>query len=130
MIHYKCAWAIVALIKSSSRIDINLHTTFQLHNILVSIKSWSLYQEIFSIHKCRNLSNITSLYMICSRLKTPQHYPYRLLCLFLILANPSSSISMDSIMDLLLFKTFDSIFVVVDRLFIMTHFISWNIILN
>ena len=59
----------------------------------------------------------------CSRSKIPRHRPYGLLQPLPIPEKPWTSISMDFIVDLPLSKTFDSIFVVVDRLTKMAHFI-------
>jgi hypothetical protein len=56
----------------------------------------------------------------------PQHQPYGLLCLLPIPEKPWTSISMDFIVDLLQSKNFDSIFIVVDRLTKMAHFIPYN----
>ena len=60
---------------------------------------------------------------ICSRSKIPRHRPYGLLHPLPILEKPWSSISMDFIVDLPPSKGFDSIFVVVDRLTKMAHFV-------
>ncbi len=59
----------------------------------------------------------------CSRSKIPRHRPYGLLQPLPIPETPWTSISMDFIVDLPPSKTFDSIFVVVDRLTKMAHFI-------
>ena len=59
----------------------------------------------------------------CSRSKIPRHRPYGLLQPLRIPETPWTSISLDFIVDLPPFKTFDSIFVVVDRLTKMAHFI-------
>src|SRR5579875_2628384 len=59
----------------------------------------------------------------CSRSKIPHHRPYGLLQPLLIPETPWTSISMDFIVNLSPSKTFNSIFVVVDRLTKMTHFI-------
>jgi hypothetical protein len=56
---------------------------------------------------------------ICSRSKAPRHRPYELLRPLPIPKKPWSSIS---ITDLSSSKAFDSIFVVVDRLTKMAHF--------
>jgi hypothetical protein len=63
---------------------------------------------------------------IYSRSKVPRHRPYGLLRLLLILKKPWSSISMDFITNLPSSKAFDSIFVVVDRLTKMAHFMPCN----
>jgi hypothetical protein len=63
---------------------------------------------------------------ICSRFKVPCHRSYGLLCPLPIPKKPWSSISMDFITDLSSSKAFDSIFVVVDRLTKMAHFMSCN----
>ena len=60
---------------------------------------------------------------ICSRSKTPRHRPYGLLQPLPIPEQPGSSISMDFITDLPVSQSFDSIFVVVDRLTKMAHFV-------
>ncbi len=59
----------------------------------------------------------------CSRSKIPRHRPYGLLQPLPIPETPWTSISMDFIVDLPPSKTFDSIFVVVDRLTKIAHFI-------
>jgi len=61
---------------------------------------------------------------ICSRSKIPRHRPYGLLQPLPIPETPWTSISMDFIVDLPPSKTFNSIFVVVDRLTKMAHFIQ------
>ena len=61
---------------------------------------------------------------ICSRSKTPRHRPYGLLQPLRIPRRPWSSVSMDFITDLPLSNSFDSIFVVVDPLIKMAHFVS------
>jgi hypothetical protein len=63
---------------------------------------------------------------ICSCSKIPCHRPYGLLCPLPIPKKPWSSISMDFITDLPSSKAFDSIFVVVDRLTKMAHFMPCN----
>jgi hypothetical protein len=63
---------------------------------------------------------------ICSRSKIPRHRRYRLLCLLPIPNKPLSSISMDFITNLPSSKAFDSIFVVIDRLIKMAHFMPYN----
>ena len=60
---------------------------------------------------------------ICSRSKIPRHRPYGLLHPLPIPEKPWSSISMDFIVDLPPSRGFDSIFVVVDRLTKMAHFV-------
>jgi hypothetical protein len=60
---------------------------------------------------------------ICSRSKIPRHRSYGLLQLLPIPETPWTFISMDFIVDLPTSNTFDSIFVVVDRLTKMAHFI-------
>ncbi len=62
----------------------------------------------------------------CSRSKIPRHQPYGLLQLLPILETPWTSISMDFIVDLPKSKSFDSVFVVVDRLTKMAHFMPCN----
>jgi len=59
----------------------------------------------------------------CSRSKNPRHRPYGLLQPLPIPKQPWSSVSMDFITDLPPSKSFDTIFVVVDRLTKMAHFI-------
>ena len=63
---------------------------------------------------------------ICSRSKIPRHRPYGLLRPLEIPKKPWTSISMDFIVDLPPSKGFDSIFVVVDRLTKMAHFVPRN----
>jgi hypothetical protein len=63
---------------------------------------------------------------ICSHSKVPRHQLYGLLRPLSIPKKPWSSISMDFITDLLSSKAFDSIFVVVDRLTKMAHFMPCN----
>ena len=60
---------------------------------------------------------------ICSRSKTPRHRPYGLLQPLSVPRRPWSSVSMDFITDLPPSNSFDSIFVVVDRLTKMAHFV-------
>jgi hypothetical protein len=60
---------------------------------------------------------------ICSRSKNPRHRPHGLLQPLPIPRRPWSSVSMDFITDLPPSNSFDSIFVVVDRLTKMAHFI-------
>ena len=67
---------------------------------------------------------------ICSRSKIPRHRPYGLLRLFEIPKKPWTSISMNFIVDLPPSKGFDSIFIVVDRLTKMAHFVSCNKIMT
>jgi len=62
----------------------------------------------------------------CSRSKIPRHRPYGLFQPLLIPETPWTSISMDFIVDLPKSKSFDSIFVVVDRLTKMAHFVPCN----
>jgi hypothetical protein len=62
----------------------------------------------------------------CSRSKIPRHQPYGLLQPLPIPETPWTSISMDFIVDLPKSKSFDSIFVVVDRLTKMAHFVPCN----
>ena len=61
---------------------------------------------------------------ICSRSKNPRHRPYGLLQPLPIPRRPWSSVSMDLITDLPPSNSFDSIFVVVDWLTKMAHFVS------
>jgi hypothetical protein len=63
---------------------------------------------------------------ICSHSKVPRHRPYGLLRPLQIPKKPWSLISMDFIRDLPSSKAFDSIFVVVDRLTKMAHFMLCN----
>jgi hypothetical protein len=63
---------------------------------------------------------------ICSCSRIPSHRPYGLLRPLPIPKKSWSSISMDFITDLSSSKAFDSIFVVVDRLTKMAHFIPYN----
>jgi hypothetical protein len=58
--------------------------------------------------------------------KVPCHRPYGLLRLLPIPKKPWSSISMNFITNLPSFKAFESIFVVVDRLTKMAHFMPCN----
>ena len=60
---------------------------------------------------------------VCSRSKTPRHRPYGLLQPLPIPHRPWSSVSMDFITDLPPSNSFDSIYVVVDRLTKMAHFV-------
>jgi hypothetical protein len=60
---------------------------------------------------------------ICSRSKTPRHRPYGLLQPLHVPHHPWSSVSMDFIIILPPSNSFDSIFVVVDRLTKMAHFV-------
>ena len=60
---------------------------------------------------------------ICSRSKTPRHRPYGLLQPLPIPEHPWSSVSMDFITDLPSSRSYDSIFVVVDRFTKMAHFV-------
>ena len=62
----------------------------------------------------------------CNRSKPLCHCPHGLLNPLPIPNEPWSSISMDFIVDLPESKTFDSIFVVVDRLTKMAHFVPCN----
>ena len=61
---------------------------------------------------------------VCSRSKIPRHRPYGPLHPLPIPHWPWSSVSMDFITDLPLSNAYDSIFVVVDRLIKMAHFVS------
>jgi hypothetical protein len=63
---------------------------------------------------------------VCSRSKVPRHHSYGLLRLLSISKKPWSSISMDFITNLPSSKAFDSIFVVVNRLIKMVHFMPCN----
>jgi hypothetical protein len=74
----------------------------------------------------KNVKDYVTTYDICSCFKVPCHYPYELLRTLPILKKPWSSISMDFIIDLPSSKDFDSIFVVVDRLTKMAHFMPCN----
>jgi hypothetical protein len=60
---------------------------------------------------------------ICSRSKNPRHRPYGLLQPLPVPRRPWSSVSMDFITDLPPSNSFDSIFVLVDRLTKMAHFV-------
>ena len=60
---------------------------------------------------------------VCSRSKIPRHRPYELLQPLPISHWPWSFVSMDFITNLPLLKTYDSIFIVVDRLTKMAHFV-------
>jgi len=62
----------------------------------------------------------------CSGSKIPRHRPYRLLQPLSIPKTPWTSISIDFIVDLPKSKSFDSVFVVVDRLTKMAHFMPCN----
>jgi hypothetical protein len=63
---------------------------------------------------------------ICSRSEVPCHHPYGLLCPLPIPKKPWSLISINFIIDLPSSKAFDSIFVVVDQLTKMAHFMPCN----
>ena len=63
---------------------------------------------------------------ICSRSKIPRHRPYGLLRPLEIPKKPWTSISIDFIVDLPPSKGFDSIFLVVDQLTKMAHFVPCN----
>lgn len=71
----------------------------------------------------KSVKNYVTTCDICSRSKIPRHRPYGLLHPLPIPEKPWSSISMDFIVDLPESKSFDSIFVVVDRLTKMAHFV-------
>jgi len=62
----------------------------------------------------------------CSRSKIPCRRPYRLLQPLPIPETPWTCISMDFIVDLPKSKSFDSVFVMVDRLTKMAHFVPCN----
>jgi hypothetical protein len=66
----------------------------------------------------------------CSRSKIPRHRPYGLLQPLPIPETPWTSISMDFIVDLPKSKSFDLVFVVVDRLTKMAHFVPCNKIIT
>ena len=74
----------------------------------------------------KTIKNYGTTCDICSCSKVPCHCPNELLHPLSILKKPWSSISMDFIIDLPSFKAFDSIFVVVDRLTKMAHFMPFN----
>jgi hypothetical protein len=60
----------------------------------------------------------------CSRSKNPQHCSYGLLQPLPIPRQPWSSVSMDFITNLPSSRNFDAIFIIVDRLTNMAHFVS------
>jgi hypothetical protein len=62
-------------------------------------------------------------YDTCSRLKNPRYYPYEFLQPLPIPRQPWSSISMDFIIDLPSSRNFDTIYIIVDRLIKMAHFV-------
>ena len=74
----------------------------------------------------KSVKEFVTMCDICSRSKIPRHRPYRLLRPLEIPKKPWTSISMDFIVDLPPSKGFDSIFVVVDRLTKMAHFVPCN----
>jgi hypothetical protein len=74
----------------------------------------------------KTVKDYVTTYDICSRSKIPRHRLFGLLRLLPIPKKPWSSISMDFITDLSSSKAFDSIFVVVDRLTKMAHFVPCN----
>jgi hypothetical protein len=103
--------------------------TFLLKDILASTKLWSLYRLISGGHKCGKLLRImlqVTTCDICSRSKVPRHRPYGLLCPLPIPKKPWSLVSMDFIIHLPSSKAFDSIFVVVNWLTKMVHFMPCN----
>jgi hypothetical protein len=63
---------------------------------------------------------------VCACAENFHHHPHGPLQPLLIPTSPWSSISMDFILDLSQFNTFDSILVVVDSLTKMAHFIPYN----
>ena len=67
---------------------------------------------------------------VCARIKAPRHKPYGLLQPLDIPARPWKSISMDFIIKLPLSHSYDSIWVVCDRLTRAAHFISTTESLN
>jgi hypothetical protein len=74
----------------------------------------------------KTVKNYVTTCDICSRSKVPCHRPYGLLRSLPIPKKSWSPISMDFITDLPNSKAFDSIFVVVDQLTKMAHFIPCN----
>ena len=74
----------------------------------------------------KSIKEIVTTCDICSCSKIPRHRSYGLLRPLEIPKKPWTSISMDFITDLSSSKGFDSIFVVVDRLTKMAHFVSCN----
>jgi hypothetical protein len=77
-----------------------------------------------------NLKDYVTTCDTCFRSKIPRHWPYELLQPLLIPETPWTSISMDFIVDLPKSKSFDSVFVVVDRLTKMAHFVPCNKIIT
>jgi hypothetical protein len=63
---------------------------------------------------------------VCVCAKNPRHCPHGLLQPLLVLVSPWFSISMNFIVDLPRFNSFDSILMVVDHLMKMVHFIPCN----
>jgi hypothetical protein len=63
---------------------------------------------------------------VCVHAKNPRHRPHGLLQPLPIPTSPWSLISMDFIMDLPRFNSFDSILVVVDHFMKMIHLIPYN----
>ena len=74
----------------------------------------------------KSVKEFVTTYDVCFRSKIPRHRPYGLLQLLEIPKKPWTSISMDFIVDLPPSKGLDSIFVVVDRLTKMAHFVPCN----
>lgn len=71
----------------------------------------------------KDVKDFVVLCDICSRSKNPWHRPYGLLQPLPIPRRPWFLVSMDFIMDLPPSNSYDSIFVIVDRLTKMAHFV-------
>ncbi len=104
----------------------SLDTTLHRRDTLVTTRLWSWYPETFGGPKCGKPWRTVTMCDTCSRSKIPRHRPYGLLQPLLIPETPWTSISMDFIVDLPKSKSFDSVFVVVDRLTNMAHFVPCN----
>ncbi len=63
---------------------------------------------------------------VCARAKNPHHHPHGLFKPLLVPTSPCFSISMDFIMDLPRFKSFNSILMAVDHFMKMVCFIPYN----
>jgi hypothetical protein len=74
----------------------------------------------------KSIKNYVTTCDIYSRFKVPHHCPYGLLRLLPISKKPWSSIFMDFITYLLSSKAFDSIFVMIEQLTKMAHFMPCN----
>jgi hypothetical protein len=63
---------------------------------------------------------------VCAHVKNLHHHPHGLFQPLLVLASPWFLLSMDFIMDLPGFNSFDSILMMVDRFTKIAHFIPYN----